>query len=180
MIRGVLDVLNVELGLRHEDVIIGRNTGSQEFPGHLRTLGKFRKLSDFIFVLDGDSRPMENRLKAVAERLGHSVQPLFLPGDGPPEQWLWDALREKTAEYEAVLGRPAADLERSLRDVEQLVGGAVRQGDASKAALDALADSLGRTVPEIARIVGHREAEQARISEFMVELKEQIGRWRQL
>ena len=180
VIRGVLDVLNVELGLRHEDVVIGRNTGSQEFPGHLRTLGKFRKLSDFIFVLDGDSRRMENKLKAVAEHYGHSVQPLFLPGDGPPEQWLWNTIRKTAAEYEAALGRSAADLEKSIRDVEQLVGGAVRQGDAPKAALGALADSLGRTVPEIARIVGHREAEQARISEFMVELKEQIGRWRQL
>ena len=32
VIRGVLDVLNVRLGLRHEDVIIGRNTGRNELP----------------------------------------------------------------------------------------------------------------------------------------------------
>ena len=48
VIRGVLDVLNVKLGLRHEDVIIGRNTGRDEFAGHVRTLGKFAKLRDFI------------------------------------------------------------------------------------------------------------------------------------
>ena len=71
------------MALRHEDVIIGRNTGRDEFPSHVRTLGKFGKLADFIVVLDGDSREMENRLKAVAEEYGHSLQPLFLPGEVP-------------------------------------------------------------------------------------------------
>ena len=180
LIRGVLDVLNVELGLRHEDVIIGRNTGRDEFPGHVRTLGKFGKLSDFIFVLDGDSRGMENELKAVGTKYGCAVQPLFLPGDGSPEQWLWDTLGKKTDEYAAALGRTAADLERSMRGLEQLVGGAVKQRDAAKAALGAFADDLDRTVPDIARIVGQREAGKNEISEFLIELKEQIGSWRQL
>ena len=180
MIRGVLDVLNVEIGLRHEDVIIGRNTGSGEFPGHVRTLGKFGKLSDFIFVLDGDSRAMENNLKSVATKCGSSVQPLFLPGDGPPEQWLWETIRKKTSEYASTLGRTADDLERSMRRLEQLAGGAVQQRGVAKAALSAFADNLDRTVPDIARIVGHREAEKGKISEFVVGLKEQIDRWRQL
>lgn len=56
LIRGALDVLNVEMELRHEDFVIGRNTGKDEFANHIRTLGKFGKLKDFIFVLDGDSR----------------------------------------------------------------------------------------------------------------------------
>ena len=50
-IRGVLDVLNVEMELRHEDFVIGRNTGKDEFASHIRTLGKFGKLKDFVFVL---------------------------------------------------------------------------------------------------------------------------------
>ena len=66
--RGILDVLNVELGLLHGDVVIGRNTGRDEFPGHVRTLAKFDKLSGFILVLDGDSRALEDRLQAVADR----------------------------------------------------------------------------------------------------------------
>ena len=93
VLRGVLDVLNVELGLLHGDVVIGRNTGRDEYPGHVRTLAKFDKLSGFILVLDGDSRALEDRLQAIAEQHGHAVQLLFLPGDGPPEQWLWDAVR---------------------------------------------------------------------------------------
>ena len=180
VIRGVLDLLNVEIGLRHEDVFIGRNTGSDEFSGHIRTLGKFGKLSDFIFVLDGDSRAIENELKAVAEKYGHSVQPLFLPGTGPPEQWLWETIRKKTGEYASVLGLSADDLEELMRGLDQLVGGAVQQRDAAKASLGAFADKLNRTVPDISRIVGHREAEKGEISEFVVGLSEQINRWRQL
>ena len=43
VLRGVLDVLNVELGLLHGDVVIGRNTGRNEFPGHVSMLAKFRQ-----------------------------------------------------------------------------------------------------------------------------------------
>ena len=180
VIRGVLDVLNVELELRHEDVFIGRNTGRREFPGHLRTLGKFGKLSDFIFVLDGDSRSMENDLKTAGKRYGYPVQPLFLPGNGSPEQWLWDILGRKTDQYAGSLGQAGVDLERSMRELDRLVGGAVQQGDAAKAALRAFADSVGRTVPEIARIVGHREARENTIPELLVPLREQIGSWRRM
>ena len=74
--------------LLHGDTVIGRNTGRDEFPGHVRTLAKFDRLSDFIIVLDGDSRALEDTLHRVAERHGrHAVQLLFLPGDGPPPQW---------------------------------------------------------------------------------------------
>ena len=86
VIRGVLDVLNVELELMHGDVVIGRDSGRDEFPGHVRTLAKFDRLSNFVLVLDGDSRGLEEGLRTVAERHGHAVHVLFLPGDGPPEQ----------------------------------------------------------------------------------------------
>ena len=180
LLRGVLDVLNVELGLRQEDFVIGRNTGSGEFPGHLRTLGKFDKLSDFIFVVDGDSRALENQLKELGTKYGHPVQPLFLPGEGSPEQWLWDAVRARTAAYADLLGQAAADLKKSMQDVESLVAGAVRQQDEAKAALGAFADRVRRTVPEIARIVGQEEARENAIPEFLVALKEQIASWREL
>ena len=180
VIRGALDILNVELGLRHEDVVIGRNTGRDEFPGHVRTLGKFGKLADFILVLDGDSRAMENRLKAVAEKYGYPVQPLFLPGDDPPEQWLWDTLRGQPGEYAAELGLKALDMEKSMDGLAQLFEGAVQQRDKAKVALGAFADSIDRAVPDIARIVGRREAENKAIPELLVALKEQIGRWRRL
>ena len=180
VIRGVLDVLNVRLGLRHEDVIIGRNTGRDEFAGHVRTLGKFGKLKDFILVLDGDSRNLEPTLRAAAEDYGHRVQPLFLPGEAPPEQWLWDTIGERPDDYAIRLGVPSADLERTMRDLEQLTEGAVRQGGSAKAIAGELASNLGRTVVDLARIVGQREAEANAIPELLAALTEQINAWRRL
>ena len=178
MIRGVLDVLNIELGLRHEDIVIGRNTGRGEFPSHVRTLGKFGKLSDFVLVLDGDSREEENRLKTAAGEFGHSLQPLFLPGDASPEQWLWDILRARSDDYAITFGLAVADMNAMTARVIHLGEGAVQQRDAAKAALGIFADDIQRTVPEIARIVGRSEAKRNAISEFVFALQEQIGRWR--
>ena len=178
VICGVLDVLNVEMGLRPEDVKVGRNTGRDEFPGHVRTLGKFGKLSDFILVLDGDSRDMENSLKAVAEGYGHPLRPLFLPGDASPEHWLWGIVRARPDDYADTFGLAAADLKTMTDRVANLVEGAVQQRDAAKAALGALADDLGRTVPDIARSVGRREAENGAMPDLLLALREQIGRWR--
>ena len=180
IVRGVLDVLNVRLGLRHEDVVIGRNTGRNEFAGHVRTLGKFGKLRDFILVLDGDSRDLSETLQAVAERYGQYVEPLFLPGDASPEHWLWDSIRRRPNDYAPRLGLPAADLERTMGDVQRLVEGAVRQSDEAKAAMGALAFDLDRTVPDLARIVGQRETEANAIPELRTGLTEQINAWRRL
>ena len=181
VIRGVLDVLNVRLGLRHEDVIIGRNTGRNEFAGHVRTLGKFGKLKDFILVLDGDSRDLERTLQATDEQYGHHVQPLFLPGDAAPEQWMWDTIGQRRDDYAIRLGLTAPDLERAMHDLEQLAAGAVQQrDDAAKAAVGALASNLDRTVPDLARIFGQREAEANAIPELLAALTDQITVWRRL
>ena len=178
VIRGVLDVLNVELGLRHEDVVVGRNTGRHEFPSHIRTLGKFSKLSDFVLVLDGDSRAEESRLKMVAEEFGHRLQPLFLPGDASPEQWLWGILCARPDDFADTFGLAVADMRTMTDRLANLVDGAVQQRDAGKAALGAFADDIGRTVPNIARSVGRNEAKNNAIPEFLIALREQIGRWR--
>ena len=180
IVRGVLDVLNVKLGLRHEDVVIGRNTGRDEFPGHVRTLGKFGKLRDFILVLDGDSRNLSDTLQATAAKYGQYVEPLFLPGDASPERWLWDAIRRRPDDYATRLGLTATDLERTTRDLQRLVEGAVRRPEEAKAAVGALASNLDRTVPDLARIVGQREAEANAIPELLTALTEQISAWRRL
>ena len=178
VIRGVLDVLNVEQGLRHEDIVVGRNTGRDEFPSHVRTLGKFGKLSEFVLVLDGDSRAEENRLKKVAGDFGQPLQPLFLPGDASPEQWLWDILRARPDDYADTFGLAVADMTAMTDRVIYLGEGAVQQRDVAKAALGIFSEDIQRTVPEIARSVGRREAENNAIPEFVLALKEQIDRWR--
>ncbi|MDE2876483.1 MAG: hypothetical protein OXQ93_13650, partial [Gemmatimonadota bacterium] len=180
VIRGVLDVLNIELRLRHEDVVIGRNTGRDEFPGHISALGKFGKLRDFLVVLDGDSRQMEGRIKAIAETYGHNLQPLFLPGDAPPEQWLWDILRKNVQGYAPRLGLGVTDMESAILELDRLAEGAVKRQDAARTALGSFAAMILREVPEIARIVGRSEAEENSMPEFLVGLREQIGMWRKL
>ena len=178
VIRGVLDVLNIELGLRPEDVVVGRNTGRDEFRSHVRALGKFGKLSDFVLVLGGDARAEENRLKAVAEEFGHRLQPLFLPGDASSELWLWEVLRARPDELAATFGLATAAMRTMMDQAANLREGAVQQRDAPKAVLGVFAADIQRTVPEIARSVGRSEAESNAIPELVLGLREQIERWR--
>ena len=178
LIRGVLDVLNVRMGLRHEDIVVGKNTGKNEFPGHIRTLGKFGNLSDFLVVLDGDSRAMENDLKAIAQGYGHQLQPLFLPGEASPEQWLWEILQARPNDYAGRFGLAVADMTALTQRMMNLVQGAVQGRDEAKTALWAFAEEIRRTVPEIARTVGMKEAGINAIPELLAGLEEQISRWR--
>lgn len=178
VIRGVLDFLNVELRLRPEDVFVGRNTGRDEFPAHVRTLGNVKRLSDFVFVLDGDSRAMGSKLQAIADKYGQTIQPLFLPSNHPPEQWLWEVLHARPGDFAEALGLRKTDMAEILGRVTSLVHGAVKQNDEAKAALGAFAEEIGRTDVDIARAVGRREAEDGTIPELVVALEEQIDRWR--
>ncbi len=180
LIHGVLDVLNPQVGMRHDDFVIGRDTGQDEFPGHVRTMGKFNKLRDFLVVLDGDGRHRAGGIREIASRFGHSMQPLFLPGEGPPEGWIWDTLQAQGAEYAEVLGISATDLPAEMRRIEQLLAGSVRQRDRVKAALRALGDSLNRSATELARTVAQQETAAGRspMTRFQIELREQIEAWR--
>ena len=182
VLLGVLDVLQPRLGLRHEDFVIGRNTGRNEFPSHIRTLGKFGKLKDFVFVLDGDSRHMEDHIKAIAEEYGHRVQPLFLPGTTPPEGWIWEVLQLNSQDYAPLLGLSSSDMERRMREIARMLEGAVRQRHPAKEDLEAFASEIGRSASEIGRIVARHEAERRRegIAELVVQLEEQIDAWRRL
>lgn len=180
VIRGVLDVVNVELGLRHEDIFVGRNTGKSEFPAHVRTLGKFRKLSEFLLVFDGDARGEESELEAIAQKYGQALHLLFLPGEGSPEEWLWTSLRERLEAHATQLGLASSELDRLMRDIRQVIEGKVQQEDFFKTAVRALSDQLGRATPEIARIVARVEAENRMIPELVSGLKDRIELWRQM
>ena len=164
--------------MRPEDFIVGRNTGRNEFSSHVRTLGKFGKLSDFVLVLDGDSREMEMELKAVAKKYGHALQPLFLPGYASLEQWLWEILRTRPDDYARTFGLAEADMKKMTDRVIDLVEGSVQQRDAAKAALGVFADYINRNVQDVARSVGRMEAETGAIPGFLQDLREQIERWR--
>jgi hypothetical protein len=122
-ILGVLDVLNPKLGIVHNDIIVGRDTGKEQFGQHIEAMGKFRQLDSFLFVLDGDAAILENHLKAVAQRFGANVQPLFLPG-AVPEEWAWAILKQYPEAYAAEMGLQLADLRRQLHDADQVFNNA--------------------------------------------------------
>ena len=181
VIRGVLDVLNPTMDLRPDDVLVGRNTGRDEFPAHVHTLGKFGKLRDFLMALDGDARDAKHKIEQAAEQYGHHARIVFLPGKNSPEHWVWNLLREHPHEYAAALGITQAGLQRSMQQIEQLVEGGVQQTSFMKAALNALADDLNRPPEEIARLAGRTEAVRKRgdMARFLVEFEERIIAWRQ-
>ena len=181
IIRGFLDVLNIKLELRHDDVLIGRDTGKDEFPGHIRTLGKFGKLDDFLIVLDGDSKSKETDLLRAASEYHTTLRPMFLPGDGPPEAWIWQVLEKGKTEYAKELGISVADLEERMLSIQQLVTGMVHQQDPNKVAVEELSQELGRTTSDIARLVGKCEAQRTHgdAVAFLTLLQEQITSWRQ-
>lgn len=180
LIVGVLDAIGDGLGLRPDDFDIGRNAGPGDLPTQVRTLGQCGMLSEFVFVLDGSSRNLEARLAGVAEEFGRRIRPLFLPGDGPPEAWVWQRLSRDTPSYASAFGLAADDLRTLLRNLEDLLDGAPRQRPGSKAALAALADELGRTEQQVARVVGKLETLGGRrdIAVFRTALEESIGAWR--
>ncbi len=180
LLRGFLDALSVEAKLHPDDFVIGRNTGKDEFPAHVRTLGKFRQLRNFLFVLDGDAQALAAPITAVAEEYGQSVQPLFLPGKGSPEAWIWEVLRAHPAIYRELFSLP--DIEERMESIAQTLAGAVGSDDSDKARLTALAAELKRTLPDVARSVGRREAKDrsGTLAGFLVPFAEQIREWRRL
>ena len=182
ILLGVLDVLQPRLQLRPEDFLIGRNTGRDEFPGHIRALGKFAKLRDFIFVLDGDSRGKEAHLMQIADEYGHSLRPLFLPGEGPPEEWMWDTLSHHAPDYEALVGMSAQDIGREMENVGQVMEGKLQRGSYAKAMMGAFARKLNRHPAELARVVGRQEAERGGyyMGELVAGITERINLWREL
>lgn len=184
IILGVLDVLQPKLGLRHDDFTIGRNTGSAEFPAHVRMLGKFGKLADFLFVLDGDARGMAPRMRKAARDYDQLIEPLYLPGKKCPEHWIWRRLRKDVKQFSKLLGLSAKEMKDRMREVQQTMQGAVRgRGrDTAKATLDALAGEVRRSSAELGRIVGKHDAEtnHADMAELLLQLEEHIDAWRRL
>ena len=179
-ILGVLDVLQPRLGLRHEDFVIGRNTGSAEFPTHVRMLGKFGKLADFVFVLDGDARRVGPKVQQAAKAYDQLVEPLFLPGKKSPENWIWRRLRKDVKRFAKLLGQPAEELKRRMLEIEQTMAGAVKGRDVDKSLLEALAEEVQRSPAELGRIVGRQGAEASHpaMMELLDHLEHQIDAWR--
>jgi len=180
-VRGVLDHLGPTIDLLQNDILVGRDTGKNDFPGHVETLGRFRKLRDFIFVLDGDGRDIGPKLDARAERLGQTLHWFALPGDGPPETWAWQCLQRWPANYAPFLGLQEAKLREQLSQQEQLFESATdKPSEISKNRLRSLAEFSSRTVPDVIREIAKHESEQQRgeAKDIVDRLHDIIQTWR--
>ena len=180
-IRGVLDVRGVDLDLLQNDVEIGRDAGKDEFRAYLEALGRFRKLGDFLFALDGDGRAVGLELEALAAKMGQSANVLILPGSEGPEVWVWETIRNQTQRYAPVLGLSPETLDGRLVALEDLYSGAAdRRSNIAKGMLEALASECRMSPPELIRRVAQKETEtqSGEVFEFANRLGEAIGKWR--
>ena len=191
LIRGALDVLCPEMGIRHSDVKIGRDTGADEFGHHFRMLEKFELAGGFLFALDGDEAG-RNRAGELRKAQSGLVGVLNLPGETGPEEWIWRALGGASARYAAEFGLEEDSFSRILRDKEQMynetAGGAQ---EVAKNRLASFCDEIGResgqgrdwvqgAIAHVARVVGRREtkADKGDMAKFKADLTDAIGAWR--
>ena len=177
LILGVLDRINPQLQLTPDDITVGRDTGKDQFAQHVDALGKFKLLDEFVFVLDGDARAVEATMAATAEKYNRIVKPLYLPGDGPPEEWVYTMLEADVGMYADELGAPALGaLLQQLR--QQFDNAADRPANIIKARFATLADSLQRTPADIARRVGRLASERGELKVFADDLMQAVANWR--
>lgn len=177
LILGVLDRLNSKLNITSDDVSVGRDTGKDQFAQHVQTLGKFQLLGSFVFVLDGDAHAVEPSIKKAGDSFGHNLKPLFLPGDGPPEAWLFHQLRSRSDHYAAVLGAPT--LGQQLEHVQQAFANAAdKPTNIAKNQFHALAELLQRRPEDLARAIGREESGADRLKVFADDLAQAIADWR--
>ena len=192
LIRGALDVLCPEMGFRHSDVKIGRDTGASEFGHHFRMLKKFDLADEFLFVLDGDEAGRKKAAE-LREEKGGLVGVLNLPGEAGPEEWVWEALRRNADFYAREFGMDNADYSKTLRDKEQMYNGSGGGPQAvAKYRLLSFCDEMGRetqsenqewvkdALAHVARTVGRHETETngGGMAVFKAGMMDAVNAWR--
>lgn len=181
-VLGILDYINPKLNLVHDDIVVGRDTGKEEFPAHIIALGKFGKLNEFVFVLDGDARHMDNKLKTAANQIqpGVQLQPLYLPGNDIPETWAWQVLQANTAKYATIFGMAAADFAAKMTQQDLLYNNATDKPTAiGKNKFYTFCEQLKIPVQQVIRRISREEVMQQKgeIKIFADELEMQIRAW---
>ena len=180
ILQGVFDVLLPRERIRRESGRVGRDTGANEFPMHATAFRKFGQIQNFVFVLDGDKRDSDlgERIRA---RAGSDLLVLFLPGDSPPESWIWNVLRRDPAGPAMQLGIEPADLSERMNRLDAVYDTAAdRPGEIAKTKLHGLAEPFGWTEPDIGRLVARLEAarKESDIQPLVDGLKGALLQWR--
>lgn len=179
VIRGALDHVGPKLDLMNQDIVVGRDTGKDQFSQHVEALSKFQKLDEFLFVLDGDAKNLEPVLRQKAPGVG--LRLLFLPGEAGPEVWVWDILKTHVHDYSEQLGSTASSLLEKMAQIAQVFEAATnKKSEIAKHKLDELAAAVGQEAETIARVVGRTEARRDRgeFFEFVSRMEEAFRDWR--
>ena len=185
LIRGALDYLGPKIDFLQDDIRIGRDTGKDQFPSHLETLGKFNKLDDVVFIFDGDVRKegLGAQMEARANEMGQHVKILYLPGNDSPEVWIWSVLKEKPDTYSPFLGLASETLKKQINSIDNLYAHAADKPAAiSKNKLFTFAEQNSRDVVSIIREIAKTEArsQSGDIYEFVNQMQDTILNWRSL
>ncbi len=178
-VLGITDVLNPLLNLIPDDIVVGRDTGKSSFPEHIRAMGKFNQLSNFVFVLGGDAKDMEPNLKKAGNEFGVSIQPLFIPGN-VPEDWAWQIFITYPKDYALVLGITQQLLETNLIQINQQYDNATdKPTSIIKNKFISFCDILKRNPTDLMRTISRREADRGigDVQIFRNELENQIRVW---
>jgi hypothetical protein len=181
IIAGVLDILNPKLNLQPNDVVVGRDTGKEEFAQHIKALSHFHKMDSFVFVLDGDARNLESGLKEVGKKLNVSPSLVFLPSNDVHEAWLWNILSKYPTEYATLLGLTNNELTSLIARFDQMYAAATdKPSDKAKNKLFSFTGHIRREITDVFRIVARRETELERgdMAIFVKELELAIMNWR--
>ena len=190
LIRGALDVLCPELGIRHSDVKIGRDTGAPEFRHHFQMLEKFDLAGGFLFVLDGD-KAGRDKAEELRKKSGELVGVMNLPGEAGPDEWIWGVLRGAPETYAGEFGLAEDVYSKTLRDKEQLYNKTVgTPQEIAKNRLTSFCEEIGResrsrawvadAIAHIARCVGRLEtgADRGEMAIFKNQLQDAVNVWR--
>ncbi|MDD4652096.1 MAG: AAA family ATPase [Methanothrix sp.] len=181
LLRGVVDIFYSKFNFTNSDIGVGRDTGKDEFPHHVKAIANFNQLHDFIFVLDGDGHDMEAEMRKIASDFGQPLNLLFLPGSESPESWVWAHLNEYSDDYADKFKMTPEAFRGKLSAIEQTFSGASdKQRNIEKGRLISLSDDLVRDITEICRVVGCTEAERDKgdMGSFVTNLGDAIQSWR--
>lgn len=182
ILKGVFDLLLSSQRIKWESVHIGRDTGASEFPMHARALGKFGQLQNTVFILDGDQRDGEIAQKIQAAA-GHSINIpiLFLPGNGAPENWVWEKLQQISAVDAAQLGTNPGVLSNLMDQLDATYAAVSESPETPKSKFRSLSEHLSREAPEVCRILARLEADrkESDIQPFVEELQRILLEWRE-
>jgi predicted ATPase len=181
VIRGVLDYLAPRLDLEHGDIVVGRDSGKQQFRHYVEVFAQLRQLDRTVFVLDGDAADLLEDLRARAAERGQHAHVLLLPGHGSPEQWAWSLVHSGPEDFADALEADPAGLARWVREIHDLYGSAAdTEANKAKGCIHELARRLDRAPQDLLRRIARLEAERGRgeMRDFVERFQDVIRIWR--